>query len=63
MKGYRVLDEISIPELLTMREEYGMSNPEIAASLDISSQSVWRLTGPGPRSKNSKKKGGRARAY
>ena len=34
MRGYKLTDEISIPELLKMRES-GMSNSEIAESLDV----------------------------
>lgn len=47
MKGYRVLDEISISELLTMRNDQNMSNSEIAKSLDISRSTVYRLIGAG----------------
>ena len=47
MKGYRVLDEISISELLTMRNDQNMSNSEIAESLDISRSTVYRLIGSG----------------
>lgn len=51
MKGYPLDKEVSIPELLRMREE-GMSNPEIAGVLDVSPHTIWRYIGPGPRAKN-----------
>lgn len=47
MKGYRILDEISISELLTMRNEQGMTNREIAEALDVSRSSIYRLIGGG----------------
>ena len=52
MKGYPLTNEISVQELLKMREEYGMSNPEIASALDVSQRTIWRYIGKGPRSKN-----------
>lgn len=52
MKGYPLTNEISMQELLKMREEYGMSNPEIASALDVSQRTIWRYIGKGPRSKN-----------
>lgn len=52
MRGYSLLDEISITELLKMREEHGMSNAEIAAALDVSPKTIIRHIGRGPRSKN-----------
>ena len=56
MKGYPLDREVSIPELLKMREQ-GMSNPEIAASLDVSPHTIWSYIGPGPRSKNRNRGG------
>jgi transcriptional regulator with XRE-family HTH domain len=47
MKGYRILDEVSISELLTMRNEQGMTNQEIAEALDVSRSSIYRLIGGG----------------
>lgn len=47
MKGYRILDEISVSELLTMRNEQGMTNKEIAEALDVSRSSIYRLIGGG----------------
>lgn len=57
MKGYPLDKEISIPELLQMREN-GMSNPEIAEALDVSPNTISRYIGRGPRSKNRNRGGG-----
>lgn len=49
MRGYKLTNEISIPELLKMRES-GMSNSKIAESLDVSYGTICRyLGGGGPR--------------
>lgn len=49
MRGYKLTNEISLPELLKMRES-GMSNSEIAESLDVSYSTICRyLGGGGPR--------------
>lgn len=56
MKGYPLDREVSIPELLKMRES-GMSNPEIAASLEVTPQTIRNYIGPGPRSKNRSRGG------
>lgn len=39
-------NDISISEMLYMREQEHMSNAQIAACLDISTQTVWRYIGP-----------------
>ena len=46
MRGYKLTDEISIPELLKMRES-GMSNSEIAESLDVSYKTICNYLGKG----------------
>lgn len=46
MRGYKLTDEISIPELLKMRES-GMSNSEIAESLDVGYTTICRYLGKG----------------
>ena len=49
MRGYKLTDEISIPERLKMRES-GMSNSEIAESLDAGYSTICHyLGGGGPR--------------
>ena len=51
MRGYKLTDEISIPELLKMRES-GMSNSEIAESLDVGYSTICHYLGKGgPRRK------------
>lgn len=39
-------NDISISEMLHMREQEHMSNTQIAARLGISKQTVWRYIGP-----------------
>lgn len=46
MRGYKLTNEISIPELLKMRES-GMSNSEIAESLDVNYTTICRYLGKG----------------
>ena len=46
MRGYKLTDEISIPELLKMRES-GTSNSEIAESLDVSYKTICNYLGKG----------------
>lgn len=46
MRGYKLTDEISIPELLKMRES-GMSNSEIAESLDVGYSTICHYLGKG----------------
>ena len=46
MRGYKLTDEISIPELLKMRES-GMSTSEIAESLDVSYKTICNYLGKG----------------
>lgn len=46
MRGYKLTDEISIPELLKMRES-GMSNSEIAESLDVCYKTIHHYLGKG----------------
>ena len=49
MRGYNLTNEISVSELLKMRES-GMSNSEIAESLDVGCSTIYRyLGGGGPR--------------
>lgn len=49
MQGRRLSNEISISELQTMREN-GMTNEEIAKSLEITQQTVRRYIGNMPKS-------------
>lgn len=46
MRGHKLTNEISIPELLKMRES-GMSNSEIAESLDVSRETIIKYIGKG----------------
>lgn len=43
-----VLKDVSVSELLRMREDEGMSNQQIADSLDVSYQTILRLIGKQP---------------
>lgn len=49
MKGKNLMDEISVSELLQMREE-GMSNQEIADALDVSYYTIVKYIGGAPKS-------------
>ena len=46
-RGQRLLNEISIDELLTLRNE-GYSNAEIAEFLEVTPNTIWRLIGKNP---------------
>lgn len=48
MRGQPLLNDVSITELLTMRET-GMSNYDIAESLEVSEATVYRLIGKNPK--------------
>lgn len=54
MRGYNLTNEVGIPELLKMRES-GMSNSEIAESLDVGLSTIYRYIGKGgPRRQTSR---------
>lgn len=48
MRGKSILHDVSVSELLTMRET-GMSNYEIAEALEVSEATVYRLIGKNPK--------------
>lgn len=69
MARRKLIDEVSIQELLQMRED-GMSNKEIAKNLDVTYATVYALIGKQPaemthanRSANGKYYGSRRRKY
>lgn len=47
--------DISVPEMLRLREEQKMPVKEIAKSLDVSPQTVYRYIGPEPKKERSPK--------
>lgn len=47
MRGYKLLDEVSVQEIQQFRTD-GYTNAEIAGMLDVSTQTINRVLGPMP---------------
>lgn len=48
-KGHKLLDDISVSEMMRMREEEGLSNYEIAMRLGVTPTTILRHIGRQPR--------------
>lgn len=46
MARSKLLDEVSVQELLNLRESEHLSNSEIAERLGVTAPTIWRLIGP-----------------
>ena len=47
-KGRKLTDDVSIEELLLMRDEEGLSNYEIAMRVGVAKNTIYRLIGKQP---------------
>ncbi len=47
--GRKLLDDVTINELMTMREEQGMSNQDIADALGVNVQTIYNYIGKMPK--------------